>query len=297
MRYKKIIRGWTISIVMSLLLYGYFEAPNPSEKMQETIVEEESEPEVYVTGDLEVHFLDVGQADCTLIKCDGYSMLIDAGQDNQGTKIQHYLQKQGVEKLDYMVLTHPDSDHIGSVDVILTKFPVDMVLMSSFKKDSRMYEDMMKILEDNQITYFTPKVGDSYTFGSASFQIIAPNREYEDPNNSSVSLLLKHGENEFLFTGDAEETAEEDMLENGLDISADVFHAGHHGSKTSNTEEFLEKVSPRYAVISCGKDNAYGLPNEEVLSRFYEKGIEIYRTDEQGTIVATSDGKEIIWAQ
>ena len=295
MSYKKTIRGWVICIIISLGLYEYFEAPDLTPE-EEVVVEDTSQNEediVESPGNLEVHFLDVGQADCTLIKCDGYTMLIDAGEDDQGTKIQSYLKKQGVEKLDYLVLTHPDSDHIGSADVILTKFETGMVFISDFEKETRIYIDLLQLMKDSQIEYLTPEVGDIYPLGSASFQILAPNDEYVDPNNTSIALLLTHGENSFLFTGDAEKSAEKDMLDNGLNLAADVFHAGHHGSKTSNTEDFMDAVNPQYVVISCGADNSYGLPDAEVLNRFRQNGIKVYRTDEQGTIVVSSDGKQI----
>lgn len=297
MSYKKTIRGWIICFIICIGLYEYFEAPDLAAE-EEVVVEDISQNEedtVESPGNLEVHFLDVGQADCTLIKCDGYTMLIDAGEDDQGTKIQNYLKKQGVEKLNYLILTHPDSDHIGSADVILTKFETDTVFMSNYEKETRIYTDLLKLMKDSQIEYRTPEVGDVYPLGSASFQILAPNDEYEDPNNASIALLLTHGENSFLFTGDAEKSAEKDMLDNGLNLAADVFHAGHHGSKTSNTEDFMDAVNPQYAVISCGVDNSYGLPDAEVLNRFRQNGIKVYRTDEQGTIVASSDGKQIIF--
>ena len=295
MSYKKTIRGWVICIIISLGLYEYFETPDLTAE-EGGVVEDTSQNEEDIAespGNLEVHFLDVGQADCTLIKCDGYTMLIDAGEDDQGTKIQNYLKKQGVEKLDYLVLTHPDSDHIGSADVILTKFETDTVFMSDFEKETRIYIDLLQLMKDSQIEYLTPEVGDIYPLGSASFQILAPNDEYEDPNNTSIALLLTHGENSFLFTGDAEKSAEKDMLDNGLNLAADVFHAGHHGSKTSNTEDFMDAVNPQYVVISCGADNSYGLPDAEVLNRFRQNGIKVYRTDEQGTIVVSSDGRKI----
>lgn len=246
-----------------------------------------------ITGELEVHFLDVGQADCTLVKCDGYTMLIDTGLDDQGTKIQNYLQKQGIERLDYLVLTHSDADHIGSADVVMTKFDIGTIFMSNFEKETKTYKNLLKMIEDNQIHYLSPAVGNVYALGSASFQILAPNREYDTPNDTSIALLITHGENTFLFTGDAEKASEADMLESGLNLAADVFHAGHHGSKTSNTQEFIDAVMPRYAVISCGVDNSYGLPDAEVLNRFREKEMMVYRTDEQGTIVATSNGEKI----
>lgn len=245
---------------------------------------------------LEVHFIDVGQGDATFISCDGYSMLIDAGNNDKGTAVWSYLKQQGVEKLDYVIATHPDADHIGGVDVVLYKFDCGTVIMPEVENDTRTYEDVVQVIEEKDYPVAAPVVGEQYALGSAVFTIIAPNKDYgTDLNNSSVGILLEHGDNRFLLTGDAEEEAEADILANGIDISADVYKAGHHGSKTASTEEFLNAVNPEYAVISCGEENSYGHPHAEVLNRFRSMGIDVFRTDEQGTIVAVSDGRELTW--
>ena len=302
MRYKKTIFTSIACIILSFLMYGYFEAPNVAMEKTSNYIEISSTKDEYtveklgkepISGELEIHFLDVGQADATLVICDGYTMLIDTGLDEQGTKLQNYLQKQGIDRLDYLVLTHPDADHIGSADVIMTKFEIGTIFISNFEKETKTYKNLFKLIEDNQIKYLTPAVGNVYVLGSATFQILGPNREYEDPNDASITLLITHGENTFLFTGDAEKEAEKDMLSNGLSVAADVYHVGHHGSKTSTSEVLLDAVMPRYAVISCGVDNAYGLPDAEVLNHLREREIKVYRTDEQGTIIAISNGEKI----
>lgn len=300
MRYKKTLLGSIICIILSVIMYGYLETPDLSYAEASDYVEStkdyytvEKLGDKAVVGELEIHFLDVGQADSTLIICDGQTMLIDTGLDDQGTKIQNYLQKQGIDRLDYLVLTHPDADHIGSADVIMTKFEIGTIFMSNYEKETKTYKNLFKLIEENNIKYLSPAVGNVYALGSASFQILAPNREYDDPNDASIALMITHGENTFLFTGDAEKAAEEDMLANGLSLDADLYHAGHHGSKTSSSEEFLDAVSPRYTVISCGVDNPYGLPDAEVLNNLRARYVKVFRTDEQGTIVATSDGEEI----
>ena len=302
MRHKKTIISWVICIVITVGICGYFATPSMAmekSSSDENVISTKDDYTVerlgkdLVNDELEVHFIDVGQADCTLIKCNGYTMLIDAGLDDQGTKIQNYLQKQGIDRLDYLILTHSDIDHIGSADVIMTKFDIGTIFMSDFEKETKTYKNLLKLIEENDIRYLSPAVGNVYAFGSASFQILAPNDDYEKPNNTSIAFLLTHGENTFLFTGDAEKDAEADILNNGLNIKADVFHAGHHGSRTSNTQEFVDAVMPRYAVISCGVDNAFGLPDAEVLNRFREKEMMVYRTDEQGTIIAVSNGEKI----
>ncbi len=250
---------------------------------------------VSVDKGMEVHFIDVGQADATLIKIDDHAMLIDCGADDAGTKVQYYLKKNGVERLDYLVLTHPDSDHIGGADVIITKFDIDNVFMSPFTKENNWYADLLNALAYKGYSWSTPEVGSRYNLGDAFFTVVAPNRLYEDPNNSSIALVLQYGDTRFLFTGDASEDAEADIVNNGLDIRADVYKLGHHGSRSASTEAFLEKVNPRYVVISCSNGNEYGHPHEETLQRLRRFSPEIYRTDEQGSIIAFSDGKTITW--
>lgn len=242
---------------------------------------------------MEVHFIDVGQGDSTLIKCGEHSMLIDAGDDSKGTLIQNYLRKQGIKKLDYLVLTHPDTDHIGGAPVVITKFDIDKVFVSNYEKDNKSYRKLIQALDDKRLKYATPQVGSQYFLGEAEITILSPNDEYDNPNDSSIALLVQNGNNRFLFTGDAGEKAENDILDNGINISADVYKAGHHGSKYSTSQNFFNAIRPAYAVISCGENNAYGHPHTETLNTLRTNGVNVYRTDEDGTIIATSDGKNI----
>lgn len=246
------------------------------------------------SDELQIMFLDVGQADSTLIQAAGKSMLIDAGNNEDGETIVSILQAQGIETLDYIIPTHPHADHVGGMDDVINAFDIGKVIMPNATSTSQTFEDMLDAMETKGLSATTPIVGDTYTLGDCSFTILAPVWDYgDDMNNWSVAIQLVHGENSFVFTGDAEEEAEEDMLATGLNLQGDVFQAGHHGSNTSNTEEFLDAVNPKYVVISCGEGNSYGHPNEEILERFAERNIEVYRTDTQGTIIMQSDGTNI----
>lgn len=279
-RYKRIIS--LVLMISFLILIGI--------RMSSGVPQETDAP---VPGQMEVHFLDVGQGDSTLIVCDGHAMLIDAADDTQGTRIQEYLRKQKVDRLDYLVLTHPDFDHIGGAPAVITKFKIDQVFMSNFEKDNKTYRKLIQALDDKRLEPVTPAVGSQYMLGSATITILGPNREYDDPNDASVALLIQNGNDRFLFTGDAEEDAELDILDTGMDVSADVYQAGHHGSRTSTSESFFGAVRPTYAVISCAEGNTYGHPHAATLNTFRMNGVQVFRTDEQGTIVAVSDGQTI----
>lgn len=244
---------------------------------------------------LTVHFLDIGQGDCAVLTQDGHAMLIDAGDNDKGTAVQAYLNYLGIEFLDYVILTHPDADHIGGADVVIYKFDCGTILMPDHETDTRTYDDVIQAMKSKGYRAEHPQVGDTYSFGNASFTVLSPSCSYPDNNNNSIVIRLTHGENTFLFTGDAEEEAEADMLAGGADVQADVLKAGHHGSSTSTSDEFLEAVSPSCAVISCAEGNKYGHPHAETMNKFRQAGITVYRTDEQGTITVSSDGTALTW--
>lgn len=249
------------------------------------------------TGELEVHFIDVGQGDSILIKYDKHAMMVDFGENDQGTYLQNYLDKQGVKKLDYAIGTHPDSDHIGSMDVILYKFDVGSIFMPDIESDTRTYEDVIKTVENKNYKVTVPKVNKSYKLGDASFTILSPaSSDYSSKNDYSIGIKLTYKNTSFVMCGDAESDAETDIIGTGIDLSADVLKLGHHGSSSSTSDAFLDSVNPLVAVISCGIDNSYGHPHKETMEKLQQRNISIYRTDEQGTVVAYSDGNDIVWS-
>lgn len=256
---------------------------------------EAADPDGYSQEPLEVHYIDVGQGSATLLKSGRHAMLIDTGDSDQGTKIQLYLTKQGVENLDYLVLTHPDADHIGGAPVVITKFGIGQLFLSNYEKDNKTTQKVRDAMQYKGLTASDYQVGDTFALGNASFTILGPAKEYADSNNASIVIMVQNGNNRFLFTGDCEAEAEADLIASGADLSADVYLAGHHGSDTASSQAFMDAVSPSYAVISCGEGNSYGHPHAEVLNRFRSMGIQVFRTDEQGSVVAESDGTGITW--
>ncbi len=285
-------------LILACLLFGaqyLADSEATSQRTAATIAEEGTE-DSSPAGELKVHFIDVGQGDATLITCDGQSMLIDAGNNSKGTQVQNYLQSQGIDTLDYVVGTHPDADHIGGLDVILYKFDCGTVILPPVANDTKTYDDVVATMKNKSYSATAPTVGDTYTLGSATFTIVAPVGSYgSNLNDWSVAILLQNGSNRFLFTGDAGEASEADMLASGVDLSADVYKVAHHGSNTATTDAFLASVNPSYGVISVGEGNSYGHPNAAVLNKLRAAGVSVFRTDEQGTIVATSDGTHITW--
>lgn len=243
-----------------------------------------------------VHFIDVGQGDSILIQQKDHSMLIDAGENDQGETVVSYLEEQGISRLDYVVGTHPHSDHIGGLDDVIQAFEVGRVFLPPIEHTTATFEDVLDAVEEQGLSLTMPQTGDVWELGDASFTILAPNKDYgDDLNNWSIGIRVEYGQNHVVLCGDAEAQAEEDICENGLELQADILKAGHHGSSTSSSDLFLDRVSPAWAVIQCGQGNSYGHPHAETLKKFQQRGIGVFRTDLDGTIVASSDGTAITW--
>jgi competence protein ComEC len=249
---------------------------------------------IAVNGQLKVHYINVGQADSILLQQGSSSMLIDAGNNGDDKTVKNYISQQGITKLDYIVGTHPHEDHIGGMDYIINSFQIGKIYMPKATSTTKTYQDVINAISNKGMQINVPKPGDTFKLGDATCTILAPNSSsYEDLNNYSIVIKVTFGSNSFMFDGDAEDISENEMLAKGYDISADVLKVGHHGSSSSTTQAFLNKVNPKYAVISVGKGNDYGHPHKTTMEKLQEKGIKVYRTDENGTIVATSDGKVI----
>lgn len=248
-------------------------------------------------GEMEVHFIDVGQADCALLASGGHFMLIDGGNNEDADRILTYLRNAGVEKLDIVVGTHPHEDHIGSLDAAIEAFAVGAVYMPDVSADTATYRDVLDAVKEKGLQVQHPAPGDVLDFNGLPVEIFGPVKEYSNLNNNSIVLRVSVGETAFLFTGDAETEAEFDILEQDFDISADVLKVSHHGSSSSSVEEFLAYADADYAVISVGIGNSYDHPEAVILKRLQNYGMEIFRTDQQGTIVCSTDGENLSFRQ
>jgi len=248
-----------------------------------------------LVGELEVHFIDVGQGDSILIKDNSHAMLIDAGENDKGEIVLDYLKSQKVEKLDYIIGTHPHSDHIGGLDTVIEKMNVDYIIMPKVAHTTKTYGDLLDAIQAKNIAVKQAKVGDTYSLGDANFTILSPSSPtYDEMNNYSVGIKLTLGKISFVMAGDAEKLSETEITKTGIDLSADVLKLSHHGASNAINEDFYNAVHPKFAVISVGKDNDYNHPNPKTLLAMMNHGIKIFRTDVQGSIVFRTDGTTLI---
>ena len=245
-------------------------------------------------SNFEVHFIDVGQADSALIECDGETMMIDGGNVADSNVVAAYLKKEDVTELNYVVCSHAHEDHVGGLSGALSVTKADNIYAPKTETNTKAYKNFKKKAEEQNVEIKHPNIGDEIQLGSSTVEFLGPVDENgKDLNSTSIVLKITYGNTSFLFTGDAESDEEEEILNSGADLKSTVLRVGHHGSRTSTSYPFLREVMPQYAVISVEKGNSYGHPNEETLSKLSDAGVEVYRTDESGDIVMTSDGNNI----
>lgn len=247
--------------------------------------------------DFLVYYLDVGQSDCTIIKSGDMTLMIDAGTNNANFKIKESIKTLKIETIDYLVLTHPHEDHIGSASEVIDYCTVKNVIMPKLSAENMVttysYESLLEAIAEHNINAIAAQPGYEFDLGDATVKILAPMEQDENLNNISVVLKVVYGETSFMFQGDAEKKVENALIKTEYDLSADILKVGHHGSNSSSVDKYLKAVSPKAAIISCGADNNYGHPHDEVLERLENNNIDYYITTLSGNITAVSDGKTI----
>lgn len=285
---KKITKAF-ISVVISIIILCIVGFQNNGIPIQRTINES------LLEDNLIVSFLDVGQADCIIIQEKDKTLMIDAGNNNDEAIITNFLDKNNIQFLDYLILTHGHEDHIGSADMVIKKYHPKTVIMPEQNPTptTKAYKNVLHALLDTQTKITLPVVGKTYQLENTSFKILGPNsRLYEDSNNYSVIVKLKCDEVSFLFMGDAEKESENEILEQNFDLESDILKIGHHGSSSSSSSRFIKTVNPKYAVISAAKDNDYGHPHKETISVLKNNDTEVLYT-KNGTIKIETDGINI----
>ncbi|MBN3398069.1 hydrolase [Clostridium botulinum] len=247
------------------------------------------------SNELKVHYIDVGQGDSILVQTKDKNILIDAGTRKSSDNLINYLKKQHIKKLDYVIATHPHEDHIGGMPKVIDEFEISNFYAPKKTANTKIFKDMILQLKKKNLKINIAKKGISLDLSNdSSLDFLAPVKDnYENTNDSSAVVKLTHGNTKFLFTGDAEKTSEKDILNSNEDLSSNVLKVGHHGSHSSSSKEFLDKINPKIAIISCGKNNDYGHPHKETMKELKKRNIEVYRTDIDGNILLTSDGENI----
>ncbi|MDV2886071.1 ComEC/Rec2 family competence protein [Alkalihalophilus pseudofirmus] len=249
------------------------------------------------SSNLQVHFIDVGQGDAILVKLpNGEHMLVDAGDNHYGATVVNYIQNQNIASLDYVVGTHPHADHIGGLDDVINRFLIGEVYMPNATATTQTYYDVLTAIDQKGLSITRARAGLTLlntTVDGKNFSIsmIAPIRDsYSNMNDYSAVIRIVYGSTSFLLTGDAEHLSENDMLSSNAPLASTILKIGHHGSSTSTTESFLDRVNPSAAILSVGANNRYGHPNQSTIDRLQARGISIYRTDLNGSIVFTTSG-------
>lgn len=245
-----------------------------------------------------VSFIDVGQGNCTLLRCGGKAILVDSGEVGAAQTVINYIKNLGIDELNCVLVTHPHTDHMGAMTKILYEFKIDDLIMPEIPEEiiptNKTYEKFLTAVSDNAGNVIAAKPGETYTYGEMKLEIFAPLRDYDNLNDMSAVSRISYGDTSVMFTGDATTTVEKDLLKKNINYSATVLNVGHHGSKTSSSEAWLRAVNPKYAVICCGVNNDYGHPHSLITKRLEEFGIEYFETDLLGTIVFESDSKNFI---
>ena len=263
------------------------------ETEESTSTEAQSESILSEGSTFEIHFLDVGQADAALVLCDDEAMLIDGGNAEDSDLIYSYLKTHSIEHLEYMICTHPHEDHVGGLSGALNYATVGTVFCSMCSYDSKTFDSFERYVEKQGKGIEIPSAGETFTLGSSTVSILGPVGYYSDPNNMSIVLRIQYGNTSFLFTGDAEIDSERDIINSGENLKSTLLKVGHHGSDTSTSYRWLREIAPEYAIISVGKNNSYGHPTEQTLSRLQDAEVTLFRTDLQGHIICTSDGNTL----
>lgn len=285
-------------LILIIILFGLSSCSLVSEVIVKDELEDNSlelvDDSKDINSSLEVHFIDVGQGDSILIKEGTSSMLIDGGSDEYKEKLIDYLKDNNVDKLDCIIASHPHEDHIGTLDDIINTFEVNKVIMPKLVHTTQSFESLVEAIAKKDLKITKPNVYDKYDLGKANYTILGPaSSEYELVNDYSIIVKLDYGERSFIFTGDSEEVSESELLNLGFDLKSDVLKVSHHGSSTSSSEKFLDKVMPKYAIIQVGKDNDYGFPHKWVLNKLRDRNIKVYRNDLHGNIKVVCNGDDL----
>lgn len=291
---KKFYELFFIAImILSIFIFEEYILKDGIENTIEMRQSDDTKPAVNISNNssLRIYFIDVGQADCILINNNGEYALIDAGNNEDGKKLVNYLNDLGVHNFKYVIGTHAHEDHIGGMDDIIKNFSIEHFYMPDVITTTKTFEDVLDALEEKKIVFEVPEVDSTFSLAESKFQVIYIGKDKTDLNDSSIVLKMFFKNTSYLFMGDATNKVEKEIL--NKDLKSDVLKVGHHGSQYSSHAQFLKEVSPKYAIIQVGKNNSYSHPKDVTIKKLEAIGAKIYRTDNDGTIILSSDGENI----
>lgn len=278
-------------LILIIAIIGYIFATY-GENLSSSLTEEGNLNQNNVTTDLKVYFFDVGQADSILISNNNHHLLIDAGNNEDGPLLVKYIkEKLNIDSFEYVIGTHPHEDHIGGLDDIINNFNIKKLYLPDVITTTKTFEDVLNAIERHNLSITIPKIGEKFKLGEADLNIIYTGTNTSDLNSTSIIIKMIFGNYSYLFTGDTTSEIEKLILKENIDV--DVLKVAHHGSEYSSSLEFLQKVTPSYAIISVGKNNSYNHPSTTTINRLKKYTNNIYLTSELGTILLTSDGQKI----
>lgn len=277
----------TVVILLIIFVMNFYSTSNSKNNTMENTT---TDAQIVSSEDiLKVYYIDVGQADSILIQDKDKSMLIDAGNNEDGETVVKFIKDKGISKLDYVIGTHPHEDHIGGLDNVINSFEIGKIYMPKKQANTKTFEDVLDAISNKGLKITSPKIEDKFSLNSAECEIMEVNDDADNANQSSIMLRIVYRNKSFLFTGDAEKENEDSRTW----PKTDVLKVGHHGSTTSSSQAFLEQLLPEIAIIQVGKDNDYGHPKDAILKRIQKLGTTIYRTDLNGTIEIDCDGENL----
>lgn len=300
-RFWRPMRTWIfqiLSMALAVLLVGCNTAddsPLPATSAEESPTlsssptTAESGKEAYFSMTL----LDVGQGLSVLVQADGAYLLYDGGGRSTSSYVVSYLQQHEINQLQWVVASHYDEDHISGLVGVFNTAEVERAMLPNYTTDTRIYQSLQDAIAEQNVPVVHPSQGDVYTLGHAEIEVVGPGSNcYEKENDKSLCLRISYGNFRCLFTGDAEQEAEQDMVQSGQDLSCNLYVVGHHGSASSSGKALLDAADPQYAFLSVGEENPYGHPSNQTLNALRQRGIALFRTDKQGEITVYSDGKQ-----
>ena len=313
---KRIIGIIIFALILGLAIYEFIYKENNNTEINSPIAENlETESNVNTVGQNEANIpdteeiediqydgqliltmIDVGQADCFLLQQGDKTAMIDCGTRSSGKNAVEYLKNMGITYIDYVFGTHPHEDHMGGMYDIITNFEIGKIIMPKVDENitTNWYIKLLNEIVEGEFLVCHPTVGEIYNLGDATIKVIGPlSPANGNKNNYSTVLKVSYGEMDIIMTGDAEKEVEKDILMSGVDIDAEILKMGHHGSDTSNTDEFIDAISPDYGLISCGVGNKYKHPNESTMEKLKKRNITVFRTDENSTVVAIVTNKDV----